>query len=320
MSKFSIVLTDCDTVVANGDIDLSRLEALGEVTYWGLTPDELLVERVRGANAVICNKTRMTAAVMEQCPDLRYIGLFATGYNNIDTAYTAAHGITVCNAGQYSTMAVAQHTFALILDIFCSMDRYAAFTASGGWQKIKSFSGFSFPQHEIAGRTLGIVGYGSIGQAVAKIALAFGMKVLVSTRTPKDDPTVEPVSFDELLRRSDVISVHCPLTAQTEGMFDREAFAKCRDGAVFINTARGGVVIERDLREALESGKLAGAGIDVLTAEPMAEDCCLLGAPNLVITPHVAWSPYETRLRLMDIVEANLRNFLEGHPTNVVGV
>lgn len=317
MNNFRIVLTDCDTITG-GDIDLRRLDALGEVTYHGLTPDDLLVERVRAANAVICNKTRMTAEVMSRCPDLRYIGLFATGYNNIDIEYARAHGITVCNAGEYSTAAVAQHTFALMLELFCSTSKYTAFTGSGDWKRTKSFSAFGYPQHELYGKTLGIVGYGSIGKAVARIGAAFGMKVIAYTRTPKSDEGVEFVSFEELLERSDVITVHCPLTAQTEGLFDRAAFARCKKSAVFINTARGAVVVESDLRAALEAGDIAAAAVDVLTTEPMAEDCALFGAPNVIITPHVAWAPLETRLRLMDIVVDNLAGYLAGAPRNVV--
>jgi len=314
---FRIVLPDNDTVTG-GDLDLSRLEQFGEVVCYGLTPAEELTERIKDANAVICNKTQMTAEVMAQCPNLEYIGLFATGYNNIDIEYAAQHGITVCNAGQYSTAAVAQHTFALMLDIFCSTSRYNAFTKEGGWQRIPAFSGFGYPQHELLGKTLGIIGYGSIGQAVSAIAQAFGMKVIVCTRTPKEDANVRFVSFDELLEEADVISVHCPLTPQTAGMFDKAAFDRCKQGAVFINTARGGVVDEYALREALESGRLSGAGIDVLTTEPMAEDCPLYGAPNLLITPHVAWSPIETRLRLLDIVCDNLRSYQNGTPVNKV--
>lgn len=312
-----IVLTDCATVT-NGDIDLSVLEKLGDVEYYQLTAPEELVGRICGADAVICNKTVISADIMKQCPLLKYIGLFATGYNNIDVEYAGKHGITVCNAGQYSTSAVAQHVFALLLEIYCSTSSYTSFTADGGWVRSRSFSAFGYPQHELFGKTIGIVGFGSIGRAVAAIARAFGMNVIAYTRTPREEEGVRMVSFEELLAQSDVISVHCPLTAQTEKMFDADAFAAMKDGAVFINTSRGGVLDEAALRAALEAGKPAAAAVDVLTTEPMSADCPLLGAPNLLITPHVAWAPYETRVRLMDIVYSNLAAYLDGAPINVV--
>ena len=316
-NDMKIVLTDCSTVT-KGDIDLSVLERYGEVTYYQNTAPEEIIPRLREADMLLCNKTQITAQVMEACPSLRYIGLFATGYNNIDVAYAREHGITVCNAGEYSTYAVAQHTFAMMLELFSYVSGYADFTAQGNWKNSPTFSAFVYPQRELFGKTLGIVGYGSIGRAVARIANAFGMQVLVHTRTPREDDSVSFVSFDELLERSDVISVHCPLTAQTQGIFCRESFDRCRDGAVFINTARGGVVVESDLRDALTSGKLRAAAIDVLTVEPMEESSPLSGIDNLIITPHVAWAPMETRERLMGIVTGNIEAWLAGHPTNVV--
>ena len=312
-----LVLTDCSTVT-NGDLDLHVLDRFGDVEYYPLTAPEELIERLTGADAMICNKTVVSAETMAKCPTLKYIGLFATGYNNIDTAYAHDHGVTVCNAGQYSTNAVAQHTFALILELFSSTSRFISFTADGGWQRSKSFSSFVFPQHEIAGRTLGIVGYGSIGRAVAKVANAFGMNVVVYTRTPREDDTVRFVSFDELLAVSDIVSLHCPLTPQTSLMMNADAFAKMKKGAVLINTSRGGTVDEAALRAALENGQLSAAAVDVLTTEPMSLTTPLAGAPNLIITPHVAWSPYETRVRLMDIVTGCLDAWLRGEPYNVV--
>lgn len=312
-----IVLTDCATVT-NGDIDLHVLDRYGQVDYHPLTsPDELL-DRLYGADAVICNKTNITAAVMEAVPTLKYIGLFATGYNNIDVAYAGAHGVTVCNAGQYSTNAVVQHTFALLLEMFSSTSRFISFTADGGWQRSKSFSSFIFPQQEIAGKTLGIIGYGSIGSAVAKAATAFGMKVLAYTRTPKSDENAEFVTLDELLSRSDVVTLHCPLNAQTDKLINADTLAKMKKGARLINTSRGGTIDEQALHDALESGHLAGAAIDVLTTEPMSMTTPLANAKNLIITPHVAWSPIETRRRLMEIVTGCLDAYLAGSPINVV--
>lgn len=312
-----LVLTDCSTVT-NGDLDLHVLDRFGEVEYYPLTKPEELIERLTGADAMVCNKTNVTAEVMKACPTLKYIGLFATGYNNIDVAYAGAHGVTVCNAGQYSTNAVVQHTFALMLELFSSTSRFIGFTADGGWQRSASFSSFVFPQREIAGKTLGIIGYGSIGQAVARAALAFGMNVVVHTRTPKNDPSVAFVSLDELLAVSDVVSLHCPLTPQTSLMMNAENLAKMKQGAVLINTSRGGTIDEVALRAALESGHLGAAAVDVLTTEPMSYETPLAGAPNLIITPHVAWSPYETRVRLMGIVVDCIDAWLAGKPFNVV--
>lgn len=315
--NMKLVLTDCSTVT-NGDIDLHVLDRFGEVVYYPLSKPEELIERLTGADAMVCNKTNVTAEIMEACPTLKYIGLWATGYNNIDVDYAGKHGVTVCNAGQYSTNAVAQHTFALILELFSSISRFVGFTADGGWQRSASFSSFVFPQREVFGKTIGIVGYGSIGKAVAKIALAFGMKVLVNTRTPQNDPAVTFVSFDELLKNSDVVTLHCPLTPQTTHLMDESAFKKMKNSAIFINTSRGGAVDEAALRAALENGEIAGAGIDVLTTEPMSLTTPLAGAPNIVITPHVAWSPLETRQRLLGIVVDCLDAWVAGKPFNVV--
>lgn len=312
-----IVITDRDTVT-NGDVDLSVFEKFGEVEYYGSTSAAELPDRIRDAEAVLCNKTQITSAVMEQCSRLRYIGLFATGYNNIDLPAARQHGITVCNAGSYSTEAVAQLVFALMLELSCNTSRYSRYTEAGGWIKSPTFSAFVYPQRELCGKTLGIIGYGSIGRRVAAIGSAFGMKVLVHTRTAREDGTVRFVPFDELLAQSDVISVHCPLTEATENLFSDASFAKMKRGAVFINTSRGGVVDETALRKALDDRRLSGAGLDVLRVEPMSAGCPLLGAPNLIITPHVAWAPLETRQRLLDIVAENLSGFLSGEPRNVV--
>lgn len=312
-----IVITDRDTVT-KGDLSLESLGRFGEVTAYGLTSPEELTERIKDADAVLCNKTRITAEVMDACPSLKYIGLFATGYNNIDTEHARKKGITVCNAGEYSSDSVAQLTFAMLLEMCTSLSGYAEYTASGGWVTSPVFSAFIYPQRELAGMTLGIVGYGSIGRRVARIARAFGMEVLVYTRTPGADPDVCYVTLDELLSRSDAVTVHCPLTDATAGMFGGEAFDKMKPGALFINTSRGGVVDEPALREALDSGKLGGAALDVLAVEPMSAQCPLRGARNLIITPHVAWAPLETRRRLLTIVEGNIEAWQNGQPKNVV--
>jgi len=312
-----IVITDWKTVT-NGDLSLDPIRAFGEVTAYELTAPHEIAERIADADMVLCNKTPMTAEVLAKAPHLRYIGLFATGYNNIDLAYTNAHGITVCNAGGYSTDAVAQHVFALLLHRMSQTAAYDRFTADGRWIGSDVFSPFCFPMQELSGMTMGIVGYGNIGRTVARIAVAFGMKVLVYTRTPKTDDSVTFVSFEELLKNSDVITAHCPLNEASRHLFDAAAFAAMKPGAYFINTSRGGVVDETALCRALSDGRLSGAALDVLDTEPMQADCPLIGAPNLVITPHVAWAPLQTRERLLSLVCENMRAFLSGTPQNVV--
>ena len=312
-----IVVADAATVVGHG-IDLEFLKEFGEVTVYDLTRPEQLIPRLQGADAVICNKVCITAEVMAACPTLKYVGLFATGYNNIDVAYAAAHGVTVCNVPGYSTEAVAQHTFALLLAITDRCHEYNATVAQGDWVRSRTFAYFPIPLTELCGKTMGIVGYGAIGRRVGDMARAFGMRVLACGRRPIPDGNVEQVPFEELLRRADVVSMHCPLNADSAGMMDAAAFAKMKQGAIFINTSRGGLVDEQALRDALDSGHLLGAGVDVLQVEPMREDCPLLGAPNLLITPHVAWAGVETRRRLMGVVAENIRQFLNGTPINRV--
>ena len=312
-----IVLTDCKTIT-KGDVDLSVFDEIGETVYYDLTPSEKLLERIADADAVICNKTVISAETMAQAKNLKYIGLFATGYNNIDIDYAAEHGITVCNAGSYSTDAVAQQTFAYILNHYNNVAKYGDFVNDGGWQKSDTFSPFVFPMRELAGKKIGIVGYGNIGRQVAKIALTFNMEVLAYSRTPKTDSSVTFTDLDTLVKESDIVTVHCPLNKDSENMFDEKMFEKFKDGAYFINTARGGVMVESAVKEALISGKLSGAAIDVLKTEPMAEDCQLISLPGLTVTPHVAWAPIETRTRLIDIVTDNLKSFIAGTPKNKV--
>lgn len=310
-----IVVLDAATVVGGG-VDLDFLEAFGQVTAYDLTPPELAAQRIGDADAVLCNKVPITAAVMAACPRLRYVGLFATGFNNVDVAYAAAHGVTVCNVPGYSTEAVAQHTFALILALTNRVGDYNATVAQGDWVKSATFSYFPIPLAELAGKTVGIVGYGAIGRRVGEIARAFGMQVVACGRRPIPDVTQLPL--EELLAVADIVTLHCPLNADSAGMMDAAAFARMKPGALFINTARGPLVDEAALRAALDSGRLAGAGVDVLCHEPMAADCPLYGAPNCLITPHIAWAGVDTRHRLVGVVAENLRQFLAGTPINRV--
>jgi glycerate dehydrogenase len=310
-----IILTDAKTVT-QGDLSLKPLEEFGEVIVNELTAYDDIAETVRDADMIICNKTPLNADTLRYASHLRYIGLFATGYNNIDTAYCREHGITVCNAGSYSTDAVCQHTFALILECLNRTGSYNSFVHNGGWKNSSTFSPFVFPLNEISGKTLGIIGYGSIGRAVERAALAFNMKTLKVRRHDEDDPSF--VDLDTLLKKSDIITVHCPLNDSSYRMINAESIAKMKDGAIFINTARGGVMDEQAVADALISGKLAYAGIDVLETEPMDRDCPLCGIDNCIITPHIAWAPMETRIRLMGIVCDNIRAYLSGSPVNVV--
>lgn len=312
-----IVITDGATVV-DENISLDIFDQFGEVITYDLTPPELLAERIRDADAVLCNKTPITAEAMAGAPHLRYIGLFATGYNNIDTAYTAAHGITVCNVPGYSTEAVAQHTFAFILALINRVGEYNQTVAEGDWIRSRTFSYFPLPLAELAGKTLGIVGYGAIGRRVGGIAKAFGMRVLVHNRRPVNDDTVSQVALDTLLAQADIVTLHCPLNEDSKGMMNAAAFAKMKPGAFLINTARGPLVDEQALRAALDTGHLAGAGVDVLCVEPMDPACPLLNAPNCLITPHIAWAGLETRQRLLSIMADNITAFLDGDPINTV--
>ena len=312
-----IVVPDWKTV-STGDLDEGLLSRFGEVVFYPLTSQEQLIERIADADAVLCNKSKITAEVMAGAPNLRYIGLFATGYNNIDMVAAKVRGITVCNAGSYSTDAVAQHTFALLLELASHVSDYHALVQRGDWICSDVFSPFRYPMTELAGKTIGIIGYGSIAKAVIRIAQAFGMTVLCHTRTPCQAEGVRFLSFEKLLEQSDIVSVHCPLTEQTRKMFNRDAFSRMKEGAWFINTARGAIADEPALREALDSGKLGGAAVDVLKVEPMVESCLLLGAPNCIITPHVAWAPQVTRTRLLNLVCDNLQAYLNGTPQNVV--
>ena len=315
--KLNIVLTDSATVNA-GDLDLSVLEQFGNVTYYAETAPEQTAERIKDADIVIINKTLINKEEIDAAPHLKMIALFATGYNNVDISYARERGIDVCNAGSYSTGAVAQQVFAYILNHASRVSDYDSDVKDGDWIRSRLFCFFSRPTSELEGKTLGIFGFGTIGKRIADIGLAFGMRVIATNRSKKEYSGVEFVDFDTLLANSDYLSVNCPLNEGTAGIFNAEAFAKMKKGLYFINTARGGVLEEQALFDALESEHLSGAAIDVLTKEPMQKECPLINAKNITITPHVAWAPIETRIRLLSIVESNVRAFINGSPTNVV--
>lgn len=312
------VILDADTVTG-GDVSLSPITDICDCKIYGFSTDEELIDRIGDAEAVLTNKCRITREVIDACRNLKFIGVFATGYNNIDIVAAKEKGICVCNVPGYSTDSVAQHTFALILHHYSSIAKYADMVANGDWVYSKLFTYFNIPFYELSGKTLGIVGYGAIGKKVAKIALAFGMKVLIYTRTaPQNDDTVEIVSLDELMTRSDVVTLHCPLTDKTEKMINERTLSLMKEGSLLINTSRGGVIDEPALATALKNGKPAAAGLDVLTLEPMREDCVLRGLDNCYITPHIAWAPKETRDRLIGMVADNIKGYLCGNIINNV--
>ena len=313
-----LLLTDYLTLESNNDLPLDVFEQFGDVVkYENITREELLKE-VGDVDIILSNKTEIDKEVIEKAKNLKYIGLFATGYNNIDIAEAKKRNIPVCNAGSYSTNAVAQQVLGYILMHYTKIPEYNSFVHNNGWKSSPYFSALVYSSDEICGKTLGIIGFGSIGKAVKRAAEGLGMNVIVNTRTVKPDGETEFVDLDTLLEKSDIITVHCPLTEQSADMFNQETFDKCKDGAFFINTARGGVLDEQALCDALKNGKLSGAAVDVLKTEPMSEDCPLLDAPNLIITPHTAWAPLTTRKRLLDIVTDNIKAFLEGKPKNNV--
>ena len=311
-----VVILDAKTLT-NDDIDFSVFDEFGEVTIYDYTKYNQIAERIKDAEIILCNKSIMNRMTLKDAKNVKYIGLFATGYNNVDIEYTNERNITVCNAGSYSTNAVAQHVFALILEHYNKVGEYNKFVKDGGWIHSEKFSPFK-PMKEMDGITLGIVGYGSIGKKVAKIAQAFDMKALAYNRSPKKDESVRFVEMDELLEKSDIVSIHCPLNSDSEKMCNKEFFEKMKDGALFINTSRGGVVDEQALIDAVKSKKISGAGLDVVAVEPMEKHEEILDIDNIIITPHSAWAPVETRTRLVEIVKNNIKKWVAGAPVNVI--
>jgi len=301
-----------------GDIDFSSIEALGDVTYHDIIPAQELAKTIGGADIALVNKAVLTEEIFGQCPNLSYVGVFATGYNNIDLEAARRHHITVCNVPGYSTDSVTQHVFALLLQIAGSIGQYDNSVHNGDWVKSLAFSYFPYPITEICGKTFGIFGFGSIGKAVARVAEAFGMKVIVTSRTMPENCPYEVVTTQELFSRSDYLTIHCPLTPQTKELVNKDTLALMKPSAVLINTARGGVINEQDLADALNGGKIAAAGLDVLTVEPMKADNPVLQAKNCVITPHTAWASKEARQRLIGMVAKNIAVFQQGKPINVV--
>lgn len=313
-----IVILDWKTMTWDNELSPECFKKFGDVECYDFTPSELTAQRIGDSEIVLCNKVQITREIMDKCINLRYIGLFATGYNNVDIEYAKQKNITVCNAGEYSTMAVAQHTFAMILEVYSKISIYNNAVKNGEWISSSAFSYFPYQTSELYNKTLGIVGYGSIGKAVAKIADAFGMNVIVNTRTYPEDCPYKICSLEECAENADIITFHCPLTEKTKGIINKNLVSHMKKTALIINTSRGAVVNENELAQALNSGKIAGACLDVLDKEPMNPDTPLRYAENCIITPHSAWSALETRKRLLDIVFGNLEGYINGKPVNCV--
>ncbi|WP_214072898.1 D-2-hydroxyacid dehydrogenase [Mucilaginibacter sp. dw_454] len=304
-----------------GDLSWDALNVLGEVTVHDRTPYDQIAARCAGAQVVLTNKTPLDEATLAQLPDLKYVGVLATGYNIVDTAYCKQHGIVVSNVPGYGTNAVAQFVFALLLELCLHVQKHSDAVLEGKWVKSVDFCFWDFPLIELAGKTLGIIGFGTIGQKVADIAAAFDMQVIAHSRTQTDQShrkNFKWVEMDELLSQSDMISIHCPLTPETQGLINTENLRKMKPSAFLINTSRGPIVNDADLAHALNNGVIAGAGIDVLSKEPPPADNPIFKAKNCIITPHIAWAAKEARARLMGIVTDNLKAFIAGQPTNVV--
>lgn len=314
-----IVILDAYTTNP-GDLSWAPLRTFGELTVYDRTAPDEVTDRIGDAEIVYTNKTVLPENLFDLCPSIRFLGLLSTGYNVVNLEDAKAHGVAVCNIPAYSTASVAQLTISLLLEICFRVGDHSRAVHDGAWVRSKDFCFWNAPLLELAGKTIGIVGFGAIGQAVADIASALGMKVLYTNRrcAPLPGSRHTYTDLDTLLHASDVISLHAPLTPETTELVCKENIAKMKDGCILLNTSRGAAVNEADLRAALDSGKIRAAGLDVCAQEPMAADSPLLGAENCFITPHIAWATPEARGRLVDIAIENLRCFLSGKPQNVV--
>ncbi|MCY9695785.1 D-2-hydroxyacid dehydrogenase [Paenibacillus alginolyticus] len=305
-----------------GDLIWSGLDSLGELIVYDRTAESQILERAADAEIVLTNKTPLSAQTIQQLPKLRYIGVLATGYNIVDIQAAKENGIIVANVPAYSTHSVAQLVFALLLEFCHRVQQHSDSVLKGDWVGSIDFSYSRSPLVELSGKTMGLIGLGQIGKQTALIAQAMGMKVIATgsgRNIPQPVEGMEWVQIDELLQRSDVISLHCPLTPATNQLIDAARIAQMKPTAIIINTARGGLLNEKDVAHALNEGRLAGAGLDVLTIEPPQPDNPLLHARNVIITPHIAWATKEARARLMDTAIGNVRAYLDGRPVNVIG-
>ena len=312
-----VVILEKDTLT-NGDMDFSPFYSLGEVTFYNTLKGEELKRAVSNAEIVLINKTKYDEELFNASKKLKYIGIFATGFNNVDLKIANERGVTVCNVPSYSTESVAQLAFSFILELSSNLSKYTNSTSQGKWIESSTFTYFPYKFSELSGKTLGIFGLGEIGIQVAKIASAFNMNVIAYTRTKKVVENVTLVSKEELFSRSDFLTIHCPLNAQTEKVINERTLSLMKPTAFLINTSRGGVIDENALACALKEKKIAGAGLDVLTKEPMDKNCPLYSAENCIITPHIAWTTVEARKRLLTVAYQNVVAFLNGKAQNTV--
>ena len=306
-----------------GDLSWEELGKLGELTVYdrtSFTDEAEAIARIGDAEIVFTNKTPITRKVLDACPGIRFISLLATGYNCVDYAYAREKGIPVTNVPTYGTASVGQFAIALLLEICHHIGHHDASVHAGNWERCADWCYWDYPLIELDGKTMGIIGFGRIGQTTGRIARAMGMEVLAYDSHPSDAgrAIAEYVDLDALLARSDVVALHCPLFPETEGIINRETIAKMKDGAILLNNSRGPLVVEQDLADALNAGKLAAAGLDVVSTEPIRGDNPLLKAKNCIITPHISWAPKESRQRIMDCAVSNVKAFLAGSPVNVV--
>lgn len=303
-----------------GDLSWDCFLPFGSITVYENTEKHQAIQRVEGADIVMTNKTPITRALLDACPTVKLICVLATGYNVVDCIAARERGIPVCNVPDYGTNAVAQFTFSLLLELCNRVGHHDDLVHRGDWTTCPSFCFWDTPQMELYGKTFGIIGFGRIGRAVGKIAGAMGMEVLAYNRSrhPEGERIGKYVDLDTLLAKADILSLHCPLTPENTGMVSREFLQKMKDGSILLNTARGGLLDEQAVADALRTGKLRCAAVDVVSREPIEENNPLLSAPNCIITPHMAWAPIETRQRILDCTVASIRAYLAGAPINTV--
>ncbi len=304
-----------------GDLDWSGFEAIGDMTVYDRTPEDQTVSRIGDAEIVLTNKVVLSDAVFAACPNVKYVGVLATGYNVVDLEAASKRGILVTNIPTYGTDAVAQFVIALLLEICHHIGDHASSVSRGEWTKCQDFCYWNYPLIELAGKTMGIIGYGRIGQKTGQIAQALGMNVLAFDKYQNkalENEQMKYVSLDDIYAESDIISLHCPALPDTIDMINQTSISQMKDGVILLNNSRGQLIVEQDLADALNSGKVFAAGLDVVSSEPIKADNPLLKAKNCLITPHISWAPKESRQRLMDIAVNNLKSFVEGQPVNVV--
>ena len=306
-----------------GDLSWAELEGVGELTVYdrtSLSDEGEIISRIADAEAVITNKTPLSAATIAACPAIKYIGVLATGYNVVDIEAAKARGIPVCNIPTYGTDAVGQFAIALLLEICHHIGHHANAVAEGRWENNTDWCFWDYPLIELAGKTMGIIGFGRIGQTTGRIARAMGMNILAFDEYPSESgrEIATYTSLDDLLVKSDVISLHCPLFPSTQGIINKDSIARMKDGVIILNNSRGPLIVEQDLADALNSGKISAAGLDVVSSEPIKGDNPLLKAKNCLITPHISWAPKESRQRLMNIAVDNLKSYIIGKTVNAV--